>query len=79
MRSILIAYRGQVSGDYKSPTVRVASYWLLSVASKDPVSQALGNPMRMYVDDHLACSWNEPTINCNAPLIFALAAKINQH
>ena len=47
----------------------------------DPVSQALGKrpPMRMYVDDHLAYSCNEPTINCNAPLVFALAATLNRH
>jgi len=29
--------------------------------------------MRMYVDDERAWSSNEPTINCNAPLLFVLA------
>ena len=44
----------------------------------DPVSLALGKrpPMRMYADDHLAYSCNEPAIHCNAPLVFALAAAV---
>jgi endoglucanase len=50
-----------------------------NASGSDPVMQALGkqSPMRMYVDDHLAYSCNEPTINCNAPLVFALAATLN--
>jgi endoglucanase len=42
----------------------------------DPISKALPRqaPMRMYVDDERAYSCNEPTINCNAPLVFVLAA-----
>jgi endoglucanase len=42
----------------------------------DPISKALPTraPMRMYVDDERAYSCNEPTINCNAPLVFVLAA-----
>ena len=35
--------------------------------------------MRMYVDNHLAYSCNEPTINNNTPLVFALAATLNEH
>jgi len=52
-----------------------------NASPSDPISQALGKrpPMRMYVDDHLAYSCNEPTINCNAPLVFALAATLSQH
>jgi endoglucanase len=50
-----------------------------NASPSDPISLALGKrpPMRMYVDDHLAYSCNEPTINCNAPLVFALAATLN--
>ena len=50
-----------------------------NASPSDPVSMALGKrpPMRMYVDDHLAYSCNEPTINCNAPLVFALAATLS--
>jgi len=42
----------------------------------DPITKALPQqaPMRMYVDDERAWSSNEPTINCNAPLVFVLAA-----
>jgi endoglucanase len=42
----------------------------------DPISKALprGAPMQMYIDDERAYSCNEPTINCNAPLVFVLAA-----
>jgi len=42
----------------------------------DPISKALPRraPMRMYIDDERAYSCNEPTINCNAPLVFVLAA-----
>jgi endoglucanase len=42
----------------------------------DPISKALPPqaPMRMYIDDERAYSCNEPTINCNAPLVFVLAA-----
>jgi endoglucanase len=42
----------------------------------DPISKALPRqaPMRMYMDDERAYSCNEPTINCNAPLVFVLAA-----
>ena len=42
----------------------------------DPVTKALPRqaPMRMYVDDERAWSSNEPMINCNAPLVFVLAA-----
>lgn len=42
----------------------------------DPITKAWPQqaPMRMYVDDHRAWSSNEPTINCNAPLVFVLAA-----
>jgi endoglucanase len=42
----------------------------------DPITKALPKqaPMRMYVDDDRAWSSNEPTINCNAPLVFVLAA-----
>jgi endoglucanase len=52
-----------------------------NASRSDPLTQALGElpPMRMYVDDHLAYSCNEPTINCNAPLVFALAATLNRH
>jgi endoglucanase len=52
-----------------------------NASPSDPASRALGklSPMRMYVDDHLAYSCNEPAINCNAPLVFALAATLNQH
>lgn len=47
-----------------------------NASASDPVLQTLGKrpPMRMYADDHLAYSCNEPTINSNAPLVFALAA-----
>jgi endoglucanase len=49
-----------------------------NASPSDPISLALGKraAMRMYVDDHLAYSCNEPAINCNAPLVFALAATI---
>lgn len=42
----------------------------------DPITKALPRPapMRMYIDDERAYSCNEPTINCNAPLVFVLAA-----
>jgi endoglucanase len=42
----------------------------------DPISKALPPqaPMRMYIDDERAYSCNEPTTNCNAPLVFVLAA-----
>jgi endoglucanase len=42
----------------------------------DPITKALPQqaPMRMYVDDERAWSSNEPTINCNSPLVFVLAA-----
>jgi endoglucanase len=42
----------------------------------DPISKALSRrpPMRMYIDDERAYSCNEPIINCNAPLVFVLAA-----
>lgn len=42
---------------------------------EDPITKALTRqaPMRMYVDDERAWSSNEPTINCNAPLVFILA------
>jgi endoglucanase len=42
----------------------------------DPISKALPRraPMRMYIDDERAYSCNEPTINCNAPLVLVLAA-----
>jgi endoglucanase len=51
-----------------------------NASGSDPVMQTLGKrpPMRMYADDHLAYSCNEPMINCNAPLVFALAATLNQ-
>jgi endoglucanase len=41
----------------------------------DPITKALSPrpPMRMYVDDQLAYSCNEPIISCNAPLVFILA------
>jgi endoglucanase len=52
-----------------------------NASRSDPFTKALGElpPMRMYVDDHLAYSCNEPTINCNAPLVFTLAATLNRH
>jgi endoglucanase len=42
----------------------------------DPISKALPRqaPMRMYIDDERAYSCNEPIINCNASLVFVLAA-----
>jgi endoglucanase len=42
----------------------------------DPITKALPPraPMRMYIDDERAYSCNEPTIDCNAPLVFVLAA-----
>ena len=47
-----------------------------SANPSDPISKALTRraPMRMYIDDERAYSCNEPTINCNAPLVFVLAA-----
>jgi endoglucanase len=51
-----------------------------NASPSDPVSLALGEcpPMRMWVDDRLAYSCNEPTINCNAPLVFALAGTLSR-
>ncbi|MGD0157096.1 MAG: glycoside hydrolase family 9 protein [Terracidiphilus sp.] len=51
-----------------------------NASPSDPISLALGKrpPMRMYVDDHLAYSCNEPIITCNAPLVFALASTLSQ-